>query len=649
MSAGRKLGYAAAIAGGLLLATAWAVAAQSPCVPSFTSGRGLTFSNCDDPDQPIAQPSAVTACENLYTVGYWSDPSRAAGQHRDDEADRIRDGLRNGRWSGGTVGAIQWKFEADTETVDTPWGYEDPATITQTIATLTALVDNVQAALHVSGADLGMSYVRAQAEAALDILDDLQAGGHQVPYYVDLPYWVDHIGKKPASFDPNVPTYQDHLKPRPEHLAADVGHFLDTPDWNPTLRPGLEILKCDGWSATPLTGTATKYDNTGIYCSPVGGWTHTGRNYNTGECTYTEWIPGHRKPYWPFEWVPGYDADRSQNWTCKTLPQEIEVGTPPNEDTASRTLSGDNRRNPSTGRYSCRYRYPLRSVNNFSSQLGGFGVNLAGSSKPANTVGTDIRTDTSTRPTTPTGWAVRWVEVAAPDWPPGCDGFKPCWATFTPDVRMSPRLDQLLVGTPTWVWMDNVRVSCLPNALPPPPGPPVVPVQDCDLSQYGLWQAWPTDETDPNIWRHTQHTVEAGTIWRAVFPQKISIELTPVGGGATSTYECWTDDKDEHGVPRPVADGAWAPGRRPTLDAGSMPLATPNGPLNPGAGDCTFVHTTAGEHTATITIHWIGKEGYTSPQGTNLWLDPPAGEEPGVTVQTSVTVVFHELHVIPGS
>ena len=51
MGAGRKLGYAAAIAGGLLLATAWAVAAQNQCNSSFSLSSGLTFpTGCDDPD-----------------------------------------------------------------------------------------------------------------------------------------------------------------------------------------------------------------------------------------------------------------------------------------------------------------------------------------------------------------------------------------------------------------------------------------------------------------------------------------------------------------------------------------------------------------------------------------------------------------------
>lgn len=177
--------------------------------------------------------------------------------------------------------------------------------------------------------------------------------------------------------------------------------------------------------------------------------------------------------------------------------------------------------------------------------------------------------------------------------------------------------DQLLVGTPTWVWMNNVSESCLPTASPPPPG------TDCDRSQPGLWETWPTSQTDPNLWRHSQLTVEAGSIWRAAFPEKVSIELTPTDGGATFTYECWTDD---HG--RSVADGQWAPGRRPTLDAGSKPLATPNGPLNPAAGDCTFVHTFAGEYKATIRIHWIGKEGHSSPQQDLAWQNPPGGKNP---------------------
>ena len=201
---------------------------------------------------------------------------------------------------------------------------------------------------------------------------------------------------------------------------------------------------------------------------------------------------------------------------------------------------------------------------------------------------------------------------------------------------MSPRLDQLLVGTPVWVWMNNVVDSCLPAASPTPPG------SDCDETQPLLFQAWPADETDENTWRHERLNTQAGNIWRAAFPQKISIELVPTGGGATSTYECWTD-----GALHGTADGEWAPGQRPTSDAGSMPLATPSGPLNPGVGDCTFVHTTAGSYTATVRIHWIGKEGHSSPARALVWLNPPGGQEPPVTVQT-VTVVFYELHTIPG-
>ena len=141
----------------------------------------------------------------------------------------------------------------------------------------------------------------------------------------------------------------------------------------------------------------------------------------------------------------------------------------------------------------------------------------------------------------------------------------PAYAVTRIAGRMSPRLDQLLVGTPVWVWMNNVSRSCLPDASPPPN-------PDCDKSQAHLFEYWPTNQA-----------VEAGSVWRAAFPEKVTIELTPTGGGATSTYECWTD-QTLHGVA-----GEHAPGRRPTSDAGSMPLATPNGPLNPGAGDCTFV------------------------------------------------------------
>ena len=41
----------------------------------------------------------------------------------------------------------------------------------------------------------------------------------QVPYYVDLPYWVDRPGATPPSFDPNDATYQATLDPLPEYLS----------------------------------------------------------------------------------------------------------------------------------------------------------------------------------------------------------------------------------------------------------------------------------------------------------------------------------------------------------------------------------------------------------------------------------------------
>ena len=408
--------------------------------------------------------------------------------------------------------------------------------------------------------------------------------------------------------------------------------LLFSPAWDPTLTPALEILKCEGRSATEIQSAPTKFDDGGISCPPATGtWSSAGRDDATGECIYKKrkWKPS----YTAGDGVtyPGYWSTRysREDWTCQSRSQTIEIGS----DDISRTLSGYRAQNGAT--YSCEYTFPASVLNNYSLQLDEID---ADPSLSPTTVGHDILDDTFRMSTTPPGWGVRWVEHTAPRWDQNTDGCipltKPCWNTFDPVVRMSPRLDQLLVGTPTWVWMNNVSVSCLPAASPPPPG------SDCDPS---LWKAWPTNEADPNLWRHERLKTEAGNIWRAAFPQKISIELVHDRSGATSTYECWTD-QTLHTVA-----GEHAPGRRPTLDAGSMPLATPNGPLNPGPGDCTFVHTTAGEHTATITIHWIGKEGYTSPQGTNLWLDPPATEEPPPTVQTGVTVVFHELHVIPGS
>ena len=257
MGVGRKLGYAAAIAGGLLLATAWAVAAQNLCNDSFGI-PGLTFpTGCDDPD-PALTIAPEDACNNLYTQGYWSNPALVggAGEHEQHEANLIRTGLSDDDWSTGVVGGINWEFDAATETIETLWGYEDPATIAQTIADWTTFISNVEGDLLVSGGgDLAMRQLRAFAVAALDILQDLQAGGHQVPYYVDLPYWVDRPGATPPSFDPNDATYQATLDPLPEYLSADTGYFTTTPPWDPTLIPGLEILKCEGWSATDFTAS----------------------------------------------------------------------------------------------------------------------------------------------------------------------------------------------------------------------------------------------------------------------------------------------------------------------------------------------------------------------------------------------------------
>ena len=572
MRVGRKLGYAAAIAGGLLLATAWAAAAQNPCNGSFGS-LGLTFTNCVDPDPALAIP-AETACNNLYTQGYWSNPALAggAGEHEVEEANLIRAGLRAGSWSTGVVGGINWEFDADTETVETLWGYEDPATIAQTIADYTTIIDDAVAALAVAGgANPILRDIRDYAVATRDILQDLQAGGHQVPYYVDLPYWVDHARATPPSFDPNVPTYQATLDPLPEYLTPDVGYFTTTPPWDPTLIPALEILKCEGWSATDFTGDPVKYDNRGIYCRTRSGWSYERRLSSSGRCEYSRprrtWVPPDPGPPpragYHYDWT---ETDY-EDWDCRRRSQSITIGsTPP----ISENLPGTRAINTSTGFYSCRYRFPRSVLNNFSSQLDQFDVNLGASSKPAVsvTIGHDILDNTSHMASTPIGWAVRWTEHARPHWPLGCDGFKPCWDTFDPAVRMAPRLDQLTVGTPVWVWMNDVLASCLPNATPAAPAPGGV--QDCDPAQPSVWEAWPRDEADPNMWRRASHRRpgSSGAFWRAVFPQRVSIELVHATTGVSSTYECWTDD---HG--RSVGDGEWAPGQRPTEGTATDPRA----------------------------------------------------------------------------
>ena len=640
MRAGHKLGYAAAVAGGLLLAAAWAVAAQGVCAPVYDS-LGLSFANCVNPDRAIASRSvAENTCNNMYTQGFWSQTTEAAGAHEIREAAAIRDGLSDDDWStSGVVGGIVWEFDAATETVPTPWGYEDPKTIGQSIATLDTVIIELGNVIAIQGGSPTLVPRLLQSMDARDVLAQIQAGGSvRVPYYEDLPDWVDKPGAAPPSFDPNVPTYIAILDPLPEYLGNDVGHFTPSPEWDPTLTPGLEILKCEGRSATDIVASPTKFDDGGISCPPpTGTWSSAGRDDATGECIYKKrkWKPPYTQPdgvSYPGYWSIRYSRE---DWTCLPRPQKIEIGN----DEIRRTLSGYRAQNGAT--YSCEYTFPRSVLNNYSLQLDEID---ADPSLSPTTVGHDI-TDTTffRKQSTPTGWGVRWVEHTRPRWPLGCDGFKPCWPTFDPDVRMSPRLDQLLVGTPVWVWMNNVSGSCLPTASPTPPGSDCTP----DPTLPSLWQAWPADETDPDIWRHARRNIEAGNIWRAAFPQKISIELVHSRSGATSTYECWTDD---NGGLRSVADGEWAPGQRPTLDAGSMPLATPSGPLNPAAGDCTFVHTTAGPYTATITIHWIGKVAHASPRGALVWKNPDPSEgdlPPAPTVQT-VPVAFHELHTIPG-
>ena len=571
----------------------------------------------------------------MYTQGFWSQPTEAAGAHEIREAAAIRTGLSRHAWStSGVVGDIDWEFDAATETVETPWGYEDPKTIGQSIATLDTLISNVIVAQTVIGGGGGLAPLRRQYEEARDILDQVQAGGTmRSPYYADLPHWVDKPGAMPPAFDPNVPTYQLRLDPQPRWLTAQVGHFFVSPAWNPTLTPGLEILKCEGRSATEIRSSPTTFDNNGISCPSPSGWTYTGRSLTAGTCSYTRRVPGcwvyvsppdHRAPRY---WVDGRDRSTTRNWSCDPLNKTIEIGS----DTVSRTLPG-----VKVLGSGCRYTFPRSRLNNYSLLMDEIDVDPSLSSS---TVGHDITDNTFSRSTTPTGWGVRWVEHTPPQWTPGPCGNKPCWPTFVPDVRMSPRLDQLLVGTPVWVWMNNVSRSCLPAASPSPPG------SDCDLSQPSLWQAWPALEADPNRWRHERLRTQAGNIWRAAFPQKVSIELTPTGGGATSTYECWTD-----GALHSAAVGEWAPGQRPTLDAGSMPLATPTGPLNPGVGDCVFVHTSAGPPTATVRIHWIGKVGNSSPRGNLVWQDPDPllGDVPPAPTSQTMPVVFYELHTIPG-
>ena len=395
-----------------------------------------------------------------------------------------------------------------------------------------------------------------------------------------------------------------------------------------------------------LHSFTVKYDDAGIHCRNRSPWDFRYEDHSTGECVYRDWISGGMvSPPFPPRWQSGdWDYER-WDWTCNRLEQTIEIDGEP----IRRRLSGYRAQDGSD--FSCRYTFPRSVLNNFSSQLDQFDVDLGTSLKPAVTVGHDIFDPLAlSRGATPIGWAVRWTLHTPAQWPPGCTRLgpahrhKPCWPTFDPDVRMSPRLDTLTVGTPVWVWLNNVRKSCLPAALPTPPSP------DCGQVQPNVWETWPRDEADPNTWRHEklQTPGTPGTFSRAVFPQKVSITL--VGGGGSFTYECWTDDHVG-----PVDPGEWAPGQRPFSShpggpgqlARTGPLATPTGPLNPGVGDCTFRHHVAGPHTATVTIHWIGKEGPSWPDNSVTWGDPPVGQEPLPTSQT-VTVVFYEMHTIPG-
>ena len=381
------------------------------------------------------------------------------------------------------MGDIVWEFDADTETVVTPWGYEDPKTIAQAIADLDTLIANVIVAQTVIGGGGGLTPLRRQYEADRDILDHVQAGGTmRSPYYADLPDWVDKPGAFPVSFDPNLPTYQLPLSPLPSGLTADVGEFFFSPLWNPTLTPALEILKCEGRSATDIVGSPIQLDDGGIVCS-LSGWNFAGINYSTAECRFS------KPARWIFLSPPGdwhlIEPRTTRSWRCGTRSKTIQIGS----DAITASLSGFTTSSPRPGGgYTCGYRFPQSLLNNYSLQLDEID---ADPSLSPTTIGHDI-TDRNTfrMLTNPTGWGVRWVEDTAPRWPLGCDGFKPCWPTFDPDVRMSPRLDQLPVGTPVWVWMNNVSRSCLPTASPPAPG------SDCDRSQPSLWEVWPTDETD---------------------------------------------------------------------------------------------------------------------------------------------------------
>ena len=623
MRAGRKLGYAAAIAGGLLLGAAWAASAQqtNPCIAIYDI-TGLSFSNCVDPPAPIAVTAAETACNNLYTQGYWSlsTATGGAGQFRDQERARILAGLRADGWStSGVVGSIEWKFEADTETVATDWGYEPAATINHEIATLTSYIYNLNIVLTVLPGDASMVAERQESMERLDVLNDIEGGSTtRVPYYADLPDWVDRNSPVPPSFDPNNAAYRGALDPTPRRLSANVGHFTVIPQWNPTLQPALEILKCEGWSATNIVGSPSTFDSAGILCS-LSGWTHTSTDHSNGRCNYRQardpvwvpdrWVPplpnpppdprpppthpGHYRPP-----VPRYRTT-SRDWACSSRTQSITV----HGRTIDRWLGGSRAQNGVV--WSCRYTYPASAIRNYSSQLSGFGVNLATSSKPANTVGTDVNTYTYNQATAPPGWAVRWVEGTAPQWDPGPCGNKPCWLTLTPEVGMSPRPDQLPVGTPVWIWMNHVEDSCLPDALPAH--------SDCPTGR--LWEEWPTDKVNTGTWRLDRLDTQSGNAHRAVFPEKISIDLAPTTpGGVAATYECLTGG----------AAGARAPGLRPYRDLSGTPgpLATPLGPLNPEPDACTFTHGYAGAYMVTVTIQWSGMEGLSWPGQDIVWTPP---------------------------
>ena len=247
------------------------------------------------------------------------------------------------------------------------------------------------------------------------------------------------------------------------------------------------------------------------------------------------------------------------------------------------------------------------------------------------------------------GQGARWYARG-----PATDIPDPNSLTFDPVIGTSPSRGYLWLA-PNYVWLENVRKSCLPRESPFPaanPGPRAW--TGCEAGVVEGAEPVGNPITYPIIWPTVDAPLEdkvvrqAGTRHRAVAAHKMEIDLESDG---IVDHTCWTEDADVAAAEATLdrswvwSKGAAAPGLR---FVHSRPDNRRDSGVHPQDNDCAVLYREPGTYTMRVTIHWRAWEWETGPSGTTLPREVTRDlPDQHATTSASIEVGVCELHTIP--